>query len=220
MPLPDQKKITHDFLIAGEGSGDQALFVHLCAANGIANYQFENFGGIGNLESWLSGLPGLSGYGHLRLIVVVADNDDRPADRFTEVRKAIKKAKLPTPQAAFELRKEANKPAMLVVMLPFTPPATPRRGCLETLLLESASAHLPQYMPCVDQFCTCVNSQAWVQRSHIDKLRLRVLLSGASEDDPNLGLQYALNPVNGLIPLNHGSFDALVALLRNTPALL
>lgn len=220
MPLPDSKKITREFVIAGEGAGDQALLSYLCAANGIAGYQIENFGGIGNLESWLSGLPGLSGYSRLRLIIVVADNDDHPDERFTEVRKAIKKAKLPTPQNAFELRKEQNKPAMLVVMLPFTPPATPNRGCLETLLLESASANLQQYMPCVDQFCTCVNSEAWAQRSHVDKLRLRILLSGASEDDPNLGLQYALNPDNNLIPLDHQSFDGLVAVLRNTPELL
>jgi hypothetical protein len=49
--LPERKQITHDFLIAGEGAGDQALLQHLCSIRGIAGYQFENFGGIGNLES-------------------------------------------------------------------------------------------------------------------------------------------------------------------------
>jgi hypothetical protein len=220
VPLPDTKRITHEFLIAGEGAGDQALFSYLCAAHEMTNYQCDNFGGIGNLESWLSGLPGLGGYEHLRLLIIVADNDDHPDERFIEVRRAIKKAKLPTPQSAFALKKEANKPAVFVVMLPFTPPATANRGCLETLLFESASANLPQYIPCVDQFCACVVSDAWLQRSHVDKLRLRILLSAACEDDPNLGLQYALNPAKNLIPLSHGSLDALVALLRDTPALL
>ena len=59
--LPERKQITHDFLIVSEGSGDQALFIHLCSARGIQGYQFENFGGIGNLESWLVGLPGSKG---------------------------------------------------------------------------------------------------------------------------------------------------------------
>ncbi len=221
MPFPDtRKKITGEFVIAGEGTGDQELFRRLCAVHGINGYQFESFGGIGNLESWLTGLPGLSGYGQLRLLIVVADNDDHPDDRFMEVRRAVKKAKLPTPQNAFELKKEANKPAVYVIMLPFTPPGTPNRGCLETLLFQSASANLPQYVPCVDQFCACVHSDAWIQRSHIDKLRLRILLSAACEGDPNVALSHALNPARNLIPLNHGSLDGLVAVLRDTPALL
>src|ERR1700733_12261158 len=119
-----------------------------------------------------------------------------------------------------ELKKEANKPAVFVVMLPFTPPETRNNGFFESLLFQTASANLQQYMPCVDQFCACVHSDAWIQRSHIDKLRLRILLSAACEDDPNLGLPYALNPAKNLIPLNHPSLDGLVAILRDTPALL
>jgi hypothetical protein len=149
---------------------------------------------------------------------VVADCDDSPSDRFTEVRRAIKKAKqLPIPQNAFDLKKEPNKPAVLVIMIPFTPPGTPNQGCLESLLLQSANAHLAQYVSCVDQFCQCVGSHTWTQRSHVDKLRLRALLSAAWEDDPNLGLPYALNPIKNLIPLNHNSLDALVGWLRDIP---
>jgi hypothetical protein len=70
----------------------------------------------------------------------------------------------------------------------------------------------------MDQFCACVQSNNWLLRSHVDKLKLRVLLSGSHQDDPYLGVQYALDPAKNLIPLNHPSFDPVVALLQQTVA--
>src|SRR5260370_42435256 len=103
-------------MIAGEGVTDQELFRQLCANRGIDGYQFENFGGIGNLESWLVGLTAFMA--SLKLLFVVADCDESPTDRLREVRKAIKKAKLPTPNNAFELAAEPNKPAVMIVLIP------------------------------------------------------------------------------------------------------
>lgn len=207
-------------MVAGEGPADQELFRHLCANRGINGYQFENFSGLGNLESWLVGLAGWTDRHRMRLLFVVADCDQSPADRLQEVRKALRKAKLPAPNNAFELANPPNLTAVMIILLPFTPPDTPNRGCVETLLLQSATVQLARFAECVDRYCECVESNRWILTSHVDKLRLRVLLSAANEADPNLGLQYALNPDKGLIPLNHACFDPLAAILRDTPGRL
>lgn len=218
--MPNHLRITERFMVAGEGATDQELFRHLCANRGVAGYQFENFGGIGNLENWLVGLTGLSGFDRLRLLFVVADCDESPADRMREVGRALKKAKLPRPNNAFELANPPNQPAVMVILLPFTPPGTPNHGCVETLLLQSARAHLAKYAGCADAYCECVESNRWQLTSHVDKLRLRVLLSGAHENDPNLGLLYAIAPEKNLIPLGHECFSALAEILRDTPGRL
>jgi hypothetical protein len=219
VPLPDPKQtISHDLLITSEGIADESLFRHLCALHAINDYQFMNFGGLGNLETWLIGLPGFTRFSRLRLLMVVADSDDHPDDRFKDVRKAIKKAKLPAPDNPFQIKHEANKPSTIVVLLPFTPPGTANQGCLETVLLPSASVHLANHVHCMDEFCNCVQTNNWLLRSHIDKLKLRILLSGSHEDDPYLGIPHALDPQKNLIPLNHPCFDPLLALLRQTAA--
>jgi hypothetical protein len=219
LPVPEQRtSITHDLLIASEGAADESLFRHLCSHHAINDYQFLNFGGLGNLETWLLGLTGFSRFSRLRLLMVVADSDDHPLDRFKEVRKALKKVKLPAPDNAFQIKREANKPSTMIVLLPFTLPSTANQGCLETVLLPSASAHLAQHVHCMDQFSMCVQSNSWPLRSHVDKLKLRVLLSGSYQDDPYIGVQYALDPAKNLIPLNHPSLDPVVTLLRQTIA--
>jgi hypothetical protein len=220
VPIPQRKRITHDFMVTGEGPADQEFFRQLCINRGIQGYQFESFDGLGKLDDWLVGLANSSDISKLKLLFVVADSDESPGNRFLEIRKALKKAKLPQPNNAFELATPPNQPAVMVILLPFTPPGTANKGCIETLLLQSALSHLAQFADCVTQYCACVKSETWKLTSHVDKLRMRVLLAGASEDDPNLGLQYALNPARNLIPMGNACFDALAALLRDAPGRL
>ena len=54
--------------------------------------------------------------------------------------------------------------------------------------------------------------------SHADRFRLRALLAAVFRKDPNFGLQCALDPRHGAIPLNHSSFDGIVRFLKGIAA--
>lgn len=216
--VPGQKvDLTEPYLVAGEGSPDEELVRQLCILNNIVGYQYENFEGITKLRTWLSGVKARRGYQNLSLILIVADSDDSPDDAFDQIRRDLRAVGLPQPNNAFELARRDNCPAIKVVLLPFRAPNVPQRGCIESLLLRSALPHLRRFEPCVDQFCECVEAHRWAARSHIDKLRMRALLSGANQADPYLGVQYALKPAANLIPLDHECFHPLIEILRETP---
>jgi AAA ATPase domain len=105
--------------------------------------------------------------------------------------------------------------AVYVLMIPFDA-SGPLSGCLETVLLPAATAHLAKHVSCLDTWCKCIG--IWqLSKSHHDKVRLRSLLSAAYPEDPNIGLQYAISPSKDLIPLSHSCFDLLANRIKDLP---
>ncbi len=212
--------ISDDFLIVCEGEGDQAFFRHLCADRGIQGFKAEITGkGNSGFLSYFQGLLGRTGIERLKGIVVVSDNDNAPDDSFGVVRDQLKKAKVPYPENALEVVKWTTLDfALSVMMIPFSAGKC-QTGCLETLLLDSVTQKFPDLRDCCNEYAACVGADHWANAQSIDKMRLRCMLSAAWEDDPNLGLQYALNPTKALIPLGHQSFDEIAAFLAAFPDL-
>ena len=209
---PTNPAITKRFLIVGEGAGDAAFFTHLCEVRNIEGFQIEDAGGNTNFQRYLEGLPGRTGFDELEAALIVSDNDETPDDSWKEVRRQLKKADLPYPDNPLRVaRRSTNSVAILVMMIPFVG-NTVSRGCLETLLLESAGNHLPEAKLCVDSLCSCIDTSKWSQTS-LDKMRLRCILASAWSSDPNVGLQWALKPDKSLIPLTFQCFDEIAAIL-------
>lgn len=217
-PITPQS-ISQEFLIVGEGSGDRAFFEHLCTVHNIQGVQALDAGGTGKLEQFLKDLPSRTGFRKCKLLLVVGDNDDTPDDSFKKIRIAVKKAKLPVPDNPLQLIKWTTEDLRVaIMMLPFDGNNNSIKGCLETLLLQPAFQKNPQIAACIPAFGTCVGADGWTNGSHVDKFRLRALLAATFPHDPNFGLQYALNPAHGVIPLAHASLDRIVAYLRGLPA--
>jgi uncharacterized protein DUF3226 len=227
------KEITRQFVIVGEGAGDAMFFNHLCTVNSIAGYQCLDAGGTGKFEQYLKDLPALSGFRrHCKVLVIVGDNDDSPDDKLKEVRLAVKRASthlgrlsppfvLPVPENSFQIAKYTTSDLRVVIMmLPFDAHENRTKGCLETLLLESAAAKNPAIAACVPAFGTCIGVQGWANGSHVDKFKLRAILAAKFPQDPNFALQYALDPAHDVIPLNHAAFDPIVDFLKGLPGRL
>ena len=212
--------ISTDFLIVCEGDGDEAFFRHLCTERGIQGYKAEKTGtGNSGFLPYFQGLLGRSGIERLKGVIVVSDNDDAPDESFSEVRDQLKKAKVPHPENALEIVKWPTLDfALSVMMIPFSSGKC-ERGCLETLLLESVTQKFPDLHDCCNRYTACVGADHWANSQSIDKMKLRCMLSAAWEEDPNLGLQHALNPTKALVPLDHKSFDEIAAFLTAFPDL-
>jgi hypothetical protein len=218
--LPPRIEITAQYVIIGEGAGDAAFFTHLCAVHNIRGFQCLDAGGESKFEQYIKDLRSMTGFiRNCKLLLVVGDNDDKATLKFDNIRKALKKAKVPAPDNPFEVLKwTTDDLRVAIMMLPFDKDLKCSKGCLETILLISAIAQNQAIANCVAPFEGCVGVNGWANVSHVDKFRLRALLAACFKDDPNFGLQYALDPKHGVIPLNHTAFDGIVDYLRGLPA--
>jgi hypothetical protein len=219
MPLPKAtySDIISEYLIVGEGAGDASLVRNLCEQRGITGFQIEDAGGSTKLETYLAGLQGRKGFDALKLLIVVADCDDDPGESFASVMKQLKAAKVVYPEApyTFAYRSNLGDLGTYVLMLPFNG-NTATRGALESILLPSAVSHLSRHVACLDAWCACLEIDH-LSSSHRDKVRLRSLIAAAHPEDPNIGLQYAINPSKNLIPLSHTCFDPLAEVIQMLP---
>jgi hypothetical protein len=211
--------ITEERLVLGEGDSDSAFFRYLCQVRNIPGFQFEHVGGNAGFKDYLNGLIGRSGFrSKLRTIILVGDNDETPNQSFQDIRRQIPRS-LPQPENPRQKAKRPDSPYVVVLMLPYPAINGSWHGCLESMLLESANAHLAVQAACAQTFSACVGSNAWSLTAQA-KLKLRCILSGSWPDDPNSALPYCVKPDRNLIPLTHNIFDEIESFLRNLDAWL
>jgi len=211
--LSKTQTIESEFLIVAEGGHDAAFFKYLCEARGIGGVTTENVGGNGKFESYFKGFSERTGLRGLKALVVAADCEESPEESFKTVRKALKKANLPYPDQPLQIAQRQDYSfAVAVMMIPFIGTG-PTRGCLETLLLESASERLVDQRQCVNDFCGCMNVASWPNAAR-DKFAVRAYIAASWRDDPNLSLVYAVSPEKNLIPLGHSCFNGIATFLR------
>ncbi len=193
MPSSPPKKIAEQYLILGEGDGDEAFFKYFCEVRNIAGFGFDSVSGNSDFERYLKALR--SQFPTPRSVLVVADNDETPDANFTNVQRQIDRAKFPQPGAALRKASKPEFPDIVVLMLPYPRVGNSSHGALETLLLPAAERHRVDQALCVDQYSTCILQlpPQWT-RTERDKMRLRCLLSGSSNADANISLRHALKP--------------------------
>jgi len=208
-------EITSPVVILGEGAGDRAFFQLLCDRRGIQNVQCIEAGGSGKFAEFLKNIRTITGFNRVcRTLIVVADNDDTPDANFNDVRRALKNAKLPQPNAPLTRLTYTTDPlGVAAMMVPFDGTFLRQRGCLETIILEAVQASQPMIANCVPAFGTCVGADTWTNGSHLAKFRLRAILAAFFSHDPNFSLQYAVATDN-LFSFTHQTFDPLVAFIR------
>ncbi|MGO9863155.1 MAG: DUF3226 domain-containing protein [Terriglobales bacterium] len=217
-PLPSPKvEITEERAIVGEGVSDAAFFRFLCQVRNINGFDIHNVSGKSSFGNRLTALKGLAGT-KLRSVIVVADNDETPADSFKNVRGQIPDG-WPHPNAQLEKARiekghKPETPYIVIIMLPFPKIGASSHGCLESMLLQAAEPTLAVQTNCLNGYCGCIGTGDWSITAR-DKMRLQCLMSASFPEDPNAGVQYSLKPERGLIPLTHPYFNELGDLLTN-----
>jgi hypothetical protein len=199
------------FQIICEGRDDVDFFCRLLRDRNIANYNV----GFGKGED---GRPlGKDGFGKridallefpsvpIRGIIIVADSDDAPEQRFAAACANFKgRSGFPIPKAAMQQFVSGNPkiPKTAVLMIP----RFGVEGGLETLAL-SCCEQLTEFRNCIDDFCRCVHTPR--RLLDCDKLRLRAVIAAMNPDDPSASISTWLSSGRRPFAMTHVALDAI-----------
>ena len=168
-------------LLLTEGADAYYFFIAACGAFGVDDVQVMDFGGITDLLPYLKTLPMLPGYEKVDTIVIARDAEKNAETAVANVKKSLRKVKLPVPAEPFDFTGTA--PRVAYVIFPgFQTDAKGKNtllaGTLEALCLEIVKDNTT--FECIDQYLECLRSKGRkIARPH--KTKLHSYLAG--EDD-------------------------------------
>jgi hypothetical protein len=206
-----------NYLLLGEGLGDNAFFKYLTEVRNIPSPTIESVDGKDKFGSFLDGLRSQRRFKSLKGILLVADNDDSPTQAYAAIKAQLNDIDFPSPTHPLEIARKKEMPPLAVLMLPYPQVGGDDRGCLETMIIPSVESAHKKHADCVDLLMECAGVSAWESKGNRDKAKLRCILSSVYEKDPNYGLRYCLRPKVKLIPLDHAIFDGVAHLIQNFP---
>lgn len=208
-----------------EGPSDEAFFRALISARGLPEFSIRNCadadeagkGGIDKFGKLLESIPGFGSFYDLKEILIIADGDTDPRRNFDRVARQIAQAApeaSPTPSYGVpsqHLERAIGSPANIAVMIV---PWIDDPGNLESLCLRSAIAAAPAVAGCVDAFFGCVEADKWSDATKAEKMKFVSMIAAQHQSNPSIGIGNIWREAPGLVPLNHRSFDRIVAALE------
>jgi hypothetical protein len=216
---------TKRYVLLCEGDNDQAFFEALLVHHALQEFQVicpktlgYSEGGKGYFKKALSSFWARTGFDKVEAVLIASDNDDDCPASLVDVRNAITDAEadtFSTPPKNFSapdqpLQKVGTSPFVVVMMLPWVG----ELGNLETLCFEAASRARPNIRQCVDVFGACTGVATW-RMSRRSKMQMRSMISGAHEENPDMGLTFLWKYRPDLVPINDHVFDRIADFLRN-----
>jgi hypothetical protein len=208
-------------IILCEGKGDVRFFEKLIETRALGDFLIlsveDEYAGVGKFGERLKGLTLDDSLASRRWVILIADNDGKPKDRFRIVRKQIKSVKeygFGVPGNPRVQARSRTMPPVIVLMIPWDT----TRGCPETLCLTSASEKRPMIAECVEKYVECVGATSW-ERAKLDKLKLACFVAAALPKNPTMPWYRAWSPdshaPSDLIPLHHECFNQIADWLKN-----
>ena len=215
---------TEERFILCEGMSDKVFFCELINNRGLQGFQIgfpyganETTGGITMFERFLSTGDVNPSFNVVKSILVVADNDNNPANNFAQVTQQIANAGYGVPQNELEFVTSPNSlPSIAVMMLPLNQ----QIGNLETVCKISAYDKWSDLVPSLNTYFNASDAPNWTV-GHQDKMLLQCLLAATCKPNPycTISSLYREN-AQYHIPLNHPCFDDIAQFLTDWDTLL
>ena len=202
------QRITKEALLLVEGKDPRnffdALSKHLSLSQRL---EIINFGGVGELRSFLIGLRGQSGFRSVKRIDIIRDAEKDAAAAFQSVQASLRRIDLTVPDEPEQC--SGTQPAVGIMILP----GQGREGMLETMLCETF-ADAPEH-DCIKTFFKCVEEsrQGWAAES-LDKAWARVFIATQSEPHVSVGIAAK----KGYWPLDHEVLEPVRTFLKSVAA--
>ncbi|MDY6781272.1 MAG: DUF3226 domain-containing protein [Cyanobacteriota bacterium] len=196
-------QLTHPKLLIGEGSDDLRFLQAFLKFLEIGDVQVEQYGGKGNLSSYLKTLKLLPGFSKLVSLAITRDADKQANRAFQSICGFLKNRGYATPTKV-----EQVKPGTPNISVFLFPDGT-NPGMLEDLCLSSVKND--PAMTCIDGYFECVEQQASRQPKNMAKAKLHAFL--ASQTKPSLRLAEAAE--KGVWKWDSPAFDRLKQFLQS-----
>jgi hypothetical protein len=204
-------------LLVCEGAEDKLFFERLITVRQLPWFYIADAKGNGEFAAAIRAfqVSRTADYNSLREILIVADNDDCPRDRFANVRTQIDRVfgTGTAPDAPLQKtpRTATRAAAITVLMIPWAN----EQGHLERMCVEAARDADKNIAAHVDTFMDLIRAESWRNESRFGKAWLRTNLAARCSRDPfiALGRVFTEARYNGLIPVDHSSFDRIAEVL-------
>lgn len=169
----------------------EALMVHLSRTD----IQVQDYGGVNEFRSFLSGFVKARGFEAVTSIGVVRDAESNAQGAFQSIQDSLRRAGLDAPENPGE--RTAGVPDVTVLILP----DRARPGMLETVLWEAITD--PAERRCVEEFLESMARSAGVLASNVEKASIHAWL--ATRPKPNVSVGVAAKV--GYWDLDHERLD-------------
>jgi hypothetical protein len=214
-----QLEFTKSRFMICEGEDDKAFLETLIQSRGLPEFQIcradecnskgvdgKGVGGRSGFKHSLSGFKPIVGYGAVRAILLVSDNDTK--DSFSEVQEAFTECGHTAPSTPQAVGTIDGRPSAVLMI-----PSATTFGDLELLCLPEIHRVWPGAKTCVDAFMACTGGDKWKKQSSINKTRARAAILGFHEEEPYRGIGHLFR--KGLLDPSNTCFDAVADFLRN-----
>ena len=209
MALSEDERARFPRLLVCEGPEDKYFFHRLIHTRELPSFHIWPCSGNGGFANAIRAFrtKRTRQYNALRDILIVADNDDSPSERFSSVCAQIEQVFGLGTRPSAPLLKTHTKPAVTVLMIPWTN----MNGHLEKLCIESAQDADKTVAEQVQTFMDLIRANRWDSESRYGKAWLRTNLAARCSRDPfvPLGEVFRESRYHDLIPVNHSSFDQI-----------
>ena len=194
--------INADIQLLVEGRDQEGFCEGLIQHLALQGVQLQDFGGVGELQKFLSLLVKTPDFSRVTSVGIVRDAEASETGAFESVQQGLARAGLPVPDQTGQ--RVGGPPAVTVMILP----GDNRTGMLETLLCETFGDE--GVRTCIDEFFQCVETlQGAVNRR--EKARSRAYL--ATKPDPHLSIGVAAK--RGYWNLDHPVLHPLRTFLQD-----
>jgi hypothetical protein len=202
-------------LLVCEGSADHHFFDRLIEVRKLPNFYIVDVGGKSRFGSAIRAfrLERPKTFRLLKDIVIAADNDDRPKERFDSVCAQIIEVLGPDAAPKQPLSKSTSRPTVSVLMVPWVEV----HGHLEKLCVNAAREANEMAGAHVDTFLSLLAAENWNSESRRGKAWLQANLAARCERDPCVPLWRIFKDPRfyDLISLEHASFNCIVKFLSS-----
>lgn len=162
---------------------------------GQSDVQVLNFGGIHELQRYLSALVMASDWGRVTSLGIIRDAEENAQSAQQSVQQAVERTVLSS---------SGDNPRVSTFILP----DNERPGMLETLLCESFGAD--EVNACIEEFFACCGDLAQVEVKRIEKARAHAYLATCKDPHVSVGVAAQKDYWN----LEHQAFEQLRTFIR------
>ena len=199
------EKIRKRKLLLVEGKDAFHFFCHACNFyREVKDVQVMNFGGIGELTSFLKLLANDESYGNVETLVVARDAESDAKAAMCSIEHSMREADMPVPQKSFEYTQDTFVKTAIMIF----PGPQQQDGTLEDLCLSTVEDD--PFMECVDDCVKCANGKG-AQFARVHKNRLYCFL--AMKDD-SIGSRLGLAFEAKVWPPDHPALKPFKTIIR------